>query len=91
MLTWEQFLEAKFSEKQKKAAHKKPGGSSVGEKRKTSSAGEGPFCGTQKGSFPVSNRGQWRAAKSYARHDPSPGKVKACADRVARSRGWKKD
>jgi hypothetical protein len=76
------------------AARKKPGGSNVGKKRKTSSAGKGPFCGPSggapSGSYPVTNKKQWRAAKSYSRHAPNPGGIKACADRVARKKGWMK-
>ena len=77
-----------------KSARKKPGGSNVGKKRKTSSAGKGPFCGPSggapAGSYPVTNKKQWRAAKSYSRHAPNPGGIKACADRVARKKGWVK-
>jgi hypothetical protein len=70
----------------------KPGGSNVGKDRKTSKAGEGPFVGPSggapKGSYPVTNKKQWRAAKAYARHAPNPSGIRAAADRVARRRGW---
>jgi hypothetical protein len=77
-----------------KAARKRPGGSNVDRNRKTSKAGQGPFVGPSggapAGSYPVTNRKQWAAAKSYARHAPNPAGIKAAADRVARKRGWLK-
>ena len=88
MSTWQKFLESR-------EAQDKPGGSNVGQDRETSGADEGPFCGpaggSPEGSYPVTNKGQWRAAKSYARHAPKPAGVKACADRVAKKRGWLTD
>ena len=88
--------ESKGPPKSKKAqeeAQEKPGGSNVGEKRETSGAKEGPFCGPSggapAGSYPVTNKKQWKSAKSYSRHAPKPGGIKACADRVAKKRGWK--
>jgi hypothetical protein len=89
MITWKEFLEAKESEglpKDEEAARKKPGGSNVGKDRETSSAGEGPFCGpaggAPKGSFPVTNAKQARAAKAYAHNAPNPEGIKRCADRI---------
>jgi len=75
-------------------ARKRPGGSNVGKKRKTSGAKEGPFVGpaggAPKGSYPVTNKKQWRAAKAYARHAPNPAGIRAAADRIAKRKGWKK-
>ena len=74
------------------AARKRAGGSNVGKKRKTSAAGKGPFVGPSggapKGSYPVTNKKQWAAAKSYARHAPNPSGIRAAADRIARKKGW---
>lgn len=76
------------------AARKKPGGSNVGKDRKTSKAGQGPFVGPSggapAGSFPVTNKKQWAAAKAYAHNAPNPSGIKAAADRIARKRGWLK-
>ena len=69
-------------------ARKRPGGSNVGKERETSSAGQGPFCGTVSGSFPVTSEKQARAALAYARHDPNPQKVKNCVYRIAEAKGW---
>jgi len=91
--SWKSWLEARNLQEQseglpkdKEAAREKPGGSNVGEDRETSKAGEGPFCGPSggapKGSYPVTNAKQARAAKSYARHAPNPSGIKKCVDRV---------
>ena len=75
-------------------ARKRPGGSNVGRKRKTSGAKEGPFCGPSggapSGSYPVTNRGQWKSAIGHSGHAPNPSGIKSCANRVARSKGWLK-
>ena len=75
-----------------KVARKKPGGSNVGKKRKTSGPKQGPFCGPSggapSGSYPITNKVQWKAAKSLSRHAPNPSGIKSCADRIARSKGW---
>lgn len=77
-----------------KAARKRPGGSNVGKKRKTSGAKEGPFCGPSggapSGSYPVTNKGQWKSAIGHSGNAPNPSGIKACANRVARSKGWLK-
>ena len=77
-----------------KVARKKAGGSNVGKKRKTSGAMKGPFCGPSGGapggSYPITNKVQWKAAKSLSRHAPNPSGIKSCADRIARSKGWLK-
>lgn len=93
-IKFHQFVERRDSlPKNIEKAREKPGGSDVGKARKTSGPKEGPFCGPEggapEGSYPVSNPGQWRAAKSYARHAPNPSGIDRCADRVAKSRGWK--
>lgn len=70
----------------------KAGGSNVGKVRKTSGATEGPFVGPSggapKGSYPVTNKKQWAAAKSYARHAPNPSGIKKAADRIGKKKGW---
>lgn len=72
-------------------AQEKPGGSNVGEKRKTSGAKEGPFCGpsggSPKGSYPVTSAKQGKSAKAYARHAPNPEGIKKCVDRVLGKKG----
>jgi hypothetical protein len=89
IMTWKQFLESKESLEK---VREKPGGSNVGKDRETSSAGEGPFCGpsgdSPKGSFPVTNPGQVRAAKAYSINAPNPEGIKKCADKIAKSKGW---
>lgn len=76
-----------------KAARKKPGGSNVGKKRKTSGARQGPFIGPSggapKGSYPVTNKKQWKAALAYSRHAPNPAGIRAAANAIAKRRGWK--
>jgi len=90
------FLAKRESEAFKKGGdvHDRPGGSNVGKKRKTSGPHEGPFVGPSggapKGSYPVTNPGQWHAALSYARHAPNPAGIKAAANAIAKRRGWKK-
>jgi hypothetical protein len=73
-------------------AHEKPGGSNVGKERETSGAHEGPFCGpaggAPAGSYPITNKKQVGAAKSYAHNAPNPSGIKACAERIAKKRGW---
>jgi hypothetical protein len=87
MKSWKEFVTIKEGElpKDEKAAQEKPGGSNVGKDRKTSTAGEGPFCGPSggapKGSFPVTNKKQAKAAKAYAHNAPNPEGIKKCADR----------
>ena len=92
MQSFKQFVERKLSAKEIEKAHEKSGGSNVGKERKTSGAGEGPFCGPSgkapPGSYPVTNPKQWRAAKAYARNAPNPSGIKKCADRIAKERGW---
>lgn len=92
MLTWKRFLESKKDlPKDIDSAKEKPGGSNVGEERKTSGATEGPFCGpaggAPKGSYPVTNAKQARAAKAHARHAPNPSGIKKCVDRVMGKKG----
>ena len=91
MKTWKQFLELKLTQTEEKA-HEKPGGSNVGEPRKTSGAHEGPFVGpaggAPAGSFPITNPRQVRAAKAYAHNAPHPAAIKAAADRIAKQHGW---
>ena len=87
MKTWKQFLESKSDlPKDIEKVQDEPGGSNVGEDRKTSKASEGPFCGPSggapKGSYPVTNAKQARAAKAYAHNAPNPAGIKKCADRV---------
>ena len=43
----------------------------------------------QEAIYPVTNKKQWRAAKSYARNAPNPAGIRAAADRIAKQRGWK--
>lgn len=90
---WQQYLELK--EASLEAIHKKPGGSDVGKDRKTSGAHEGPFVGPSggapAGSYPVTNKGQWRAALSYSHNAPNPSGIDAAADRIARKHGWLKE
>ena len=90
MRTW---LEFKATKEEEKKAHEEPGGSDVGKDRKTSKAGEGPFCGpaggAPDGSFPVTNAKQAHAAKSYARKAPDPEGIKKCADKIAKKHGWR--
>jgi len=85
---------AKELKERVRTARKKPGGSNVGKDRKTSKAGQGPFIGPSggapSGSYPITNRGQWRAALAYARHAPNPAGIRAKANRIARARGWLK-
>lgn len=71
-------------------ARKKPGGSNVGKERETSGATEGPFCGPSggapKGSYPVTNAKQAKAAKAYAHNAPDPEGIKKCTDRVMKDK-----
>lgn len=98
-VTWKEFVELKDSlqleedlTKKEKAAHKKPGGSNVGEERETSGAHEGPFCGPSggapEGSYPVTSKKQGAFAKAYSHNAPNPEGIKKCVDRVL---GKKKD
>lgn len=99
MIQWHCWLEAREKSekyglpKDIKKARKKKGGSNVGKNRKTSPADKGPFCGpaggAPKGSYPVTNMKQARAAKAYARHAPNPEGIKRCVDRIVAK--WKKN
>jgi hypothetical protein len=84
MITFQQFIERQ--EESLAKIHEKPGGSNVGEKRKTSGAKQGPFCGPSgnapAGSYPVTSPGQARAAKAYAHNAPDPEGIKKCVDRI---------
>lgn len=70
----------------------KPGGSNVGKSRKTSGPNEGPFVGpsggSPKGSFPVTNEKQAKAALSYSRNAPNPSGIKNAVYKIAHSKGW---
>lgn len=74
-----------------RAARKRPGGSNVGKARKTSAAGQGPFCGpaggAPAGSFPVTSCGQGKSAIGYSHNAPNPAGVKACARRIMKQKG----
>lgn len=90
--TWKQFVESKKKE-DLEDIREKPGGSNVGKDRETSDADEGPFCGpaggAPKGSYPVTNAKQARAAKAYAHNAPNPEGIKKCVDRIMGKKGKK--
>ena len=64
------------------------GGSNAGKYSESSS----PFCGPASGSpfntYPVTNPGRARAAKSYARHAPNEQGIRDCVDFVEARNGW---
>jgi hypothetical protein len=60
------------------------GASNVGKYFKS----EGPFCGSEAGTFPVNTRKRIRSALAYRRDDPNPKHVKKCACKQAKKKGY---